>query len=123
MSEISFSWILIISGVIFALLGYRVNDYSHLVKDRNIMLHRKPPYLIVDSNKDRIMYSTFAFQIIGYSFIISGILFYLIEFPYLPGTMSDLIEEFKVIFILGTSFAVFLTVVIMLFLEYKEKNR
>jgi hypothetical protein len=108
--------------MIFILLGYRINDYSHLVKDRNIMLHRKPVYLIIDSNKDRIMYSTFAFQIIGYLFIISGILFYLIEYPYLPGTMSDLIEELKIIFIFVTSFVVILAVVIMLFFEYKAKK-
>ncbi len=69
------------------------------------------------------MYSTFAFQIIGYLFIISGILFYLIEYPNLPGAESDLIEELKIIIIWGTSVVVFLTVVIMLFLEYKEKNR
>lgn len=109
--------------MIFILLGYRINDYSHLVKDRNIMFYRKPFFLIIDSNRDRIMYSTFAFQIIGYLFIISGILFYVMEFPYLPGTMSDLIEELKISFIFGTLFIVILAVVIMLFFEYKVKNK
>lgn len=123
MSETSFGWILVISGITFLLLGYRINDYSHLVQDKYIMFFRKPIILIIDTNENRIMYSTFILQIIGYFILASGVIYELLEcsnLTYLLG--GKLLDDLKIIFVMGTVFVVAIMVVIMLTYEYKARK-
>lgn len=123
MIEDSLSRILFMSGCIFILLGYRINDYSHLVSDKKIMFRKRPFFMIIDSNTNRIMHSTFLLQITGYLCILSGVLIYALEADISLNSKNGLIEELKLVFIYGTIIVLVISVGFMLVLEYKARKK
>jgi hypothetical protein len=119
MNEELFRSLMIWCGMILWLNGALINNFSHLVRDRNIMFGMKPPYLFVFSNRDKIMYATYFLQMTGYLFIIIGTLFYLVD---RYGLFMFLHEPIEMIQILVTFLSLFVFTIVAVFIAiYRYK--